>query len=424
MNYTSKAVYEYISEKTNDPIVEWKICEASGKEFAVYQSDMEFYDKISPTFDWRKFQIPTPRLCPEERQRRRLLRRNERKLYKTTCAASWGSIISNYSPDKNIKVYAVDQWYKDSRSATDYGIWFDTSKSVFDHVSQVITTVPNIALMVNMNENCHYVNGCGNSKNCYLVFDTDYCEDSYYSDVLKKSSDIVDSSHVYYSQDCYNCINCTESSRLISCYECDASSFLINCSLCSWCRDCYGCTNLVNQQYCINNEQVTKEEWKIFIENLDYSADYPVWLQRATYKVNDEWWFGNNLYWSKNCLFSYNIWFSENLKYCELVTDCHNSQDLSSFGWEGTEWSYDSVSVWMWSSRIFFSAVVTRNSSNLWYSYAMVWCKNCFGCSHMVNVKKWLRSEHDENFSIHLFLHLGIMKQLLWIISQQQKKKH
>jgi len=31
MNYTSKAVYEYISEKTNDPIVEWKVCEVSGK---------------------------------------------------------------------------------------------------------------------------------------------------------------------------------------------------------------------------------------------------------------------------------------------------------------------------------------------------------------------------------------------------------
>jgi hypothetical protein len=29
MEYTSKEVYEYISKKTNDPIVEWKKCRAS-----------------------------------------------------------------------------------------------------------------------------------------------------------------------------------------------------------------------------------------------------------------------------------------------------------------------------------------------------------------------------------------------------------
>jgi hypothetical protein len=29
MEYTSKEVYEYVSKKTNDPIVEWKKCRAS-----------------------------------------------------------------------------------------------------------------------------------------------------------------------------------------------------------------------------------------------------------------------------------------------------------------------------------------------------------------------------------------------------------
>ena len=39
-------VYEYISQKTNDPIVEWKTCPKSGEEFAIYQSDLDFYKKI------------------------------------------------------------------------------------------------------------------------------------------------------------------------------------------------------------------------------------------------------------------------------------------------------------------------------------------------------------------------------------------
>jgi len=46
MHYTSKEVYEYISTQNNDPIVEWKTCTVSGSQFAIYQSDLDFYEKI------------------------------------------------------------------------------------------------------------------------------------------------------------------------------------------------------------------------------------------------------------------------------------------------------------------------------------------------------------------------------------------
>ena len=51
MEYTSKEVYEYVSKKTNDPIVERKKCRLSWQDFPIYQSDIEFYDKVSPTFE-------------------------------------------------------------------------------------------------------------------------------------------------------------------------------------------------------------------------------------------------------------------------------------------------------------------------------------------------------------------------------------
>ncbi len=51
MQYTSKEVYEYISKKNNDPIVKRRKCETSGQDFAIYQSDVEFYDKVSPKFE-------------------------------------------------------------------------------------------------------------------------------------------------------------------------------------------------------------------------------------------------------------------------------------------------------------------------------------------------------------------------------------
>jgi hypothetical protein len=99
MYYTSRQVYEYISKQTNDPIVERKVCKISGAEFPIYKSDMEFYDKISPVFNGVKYSIPTPTLCPEERQRRRLVWRNQRKLYKRKCDASGKDVISTYSPN-------------------------------------------------------------------------------------------------------------------------------------------------------------------------------------------------------------------------------------------------------------------------------------------------------------------------------------
>jgi hypothetical protein len=50
LHYTSQEVYEFISKQTNDPIIERKVCKASGQEFPIYQSDLDFYDKVSPVF--------------------------------------------------------------------------------------------------------------------------------------------------------------------------------------------------------------------------------------------------------------------------------------------------------------------------------------------------------------------------------------
>ena len=91
-----KRVYEFISAQTNDPIVEWKTCTISGQPFAIFQSDLEFYDKISPTFNGEKFPMPTPTLSPKEREMRRLSRRNEWKLYRRKCDKTGTSIIAIY----------------------------------------------------------------------------------------------------------------------------------------------------------------------------------------------------------------------------------------------------------------------------------------------------------------------------------------
>jgi hypothetical protein len=238
--------------------------------------------------------------------------------------------------------------------------------------------------MVKMNENCSYVNGCGNSKNCYLVFDTDFCEDSYYSNIIKHSKNIVDCSHIYYSDTCYHCINCSESYDLISCYECDQSKYLRNCSLCSQCEHCYSCHNLVGKKYCIDNKQLTQEVYEEQMKSYQFSPRYPFGVQRASYQVNAEGSYGNNIYSSKDSILSYNIGFSEHLKYCDLVTDCHDSYDISSFGGT-TNHCLECCSIGLDCSRIYFSNIITAGSHTVFYSSALLSCQYMFGCSFMQN---------------------------------------
>lgn len=168
MNYTSRDVYEFISKQTNDPIVQWKTCAISGAEFPIYQSDVDFYDKISPRFNGVKYSIPTPSLCPEERQRRRLMFRNERKLYKRKCDASGKDIISIYSPDSLYKVYEQNFRWSDAWEPLDYGREFDFSKSFNQQFKELFVAVPHMALINIHNQNAEYNNYLNDSKNCYL----------------------------------------------------------------------------------------------------------------------------------------------------------------------------------------------------------------------------------------------------------------
>jgi hypothetical protein len=128
-----KKVYEFISTQTNDPIVEWKTCTVSGKPFAIFQSDVDFYEKISPTFDGKKFAIPTPTLCPEERERRRYARRNEWHLYRRKCDKTGKSMMAMYPDDCGYTVYDWKVRYSDEWDPMDYGRDYDFDKTFFEN---------------------------------------------------------------------------------------------------------------------------------------------------------------------------------------------------------------------------------------------------------------------------------------------------
>lgn len=111
-------------------------------------------------------------MCPEERQRRRLLFRNERKLYKRKCDATGETIISIYSRDKPTTVYSLGAWWNRSSGSMMTSIDFEPSQTFTDQFETVATNAAYIAMLNDEgtgSTNCVYTNDLAECHNCYMV---------------------------------------------------------------------------------------------------------------------------------------------------------------------------------------------------------------------------------------------------------------
>ncbi len=379
MQYTSREAYEFISHQTNDPIVERKTCAVSGTQFPIYQSDLEFYGKISPTFAGNKFLIPTPTLCPEERQRRRLSFRNERKLYRRQCDASKKSIISIYSPDKPFKVYDQHIRWSDSRDPMDYGREFDFSKMFTENFRELMKVVPLNSLYIKNSENCSYNSVITDSKNCYWCTSTWYVENVMYSSLTGWLTNCMDSHRLLYSENCYWCIDCA------NCYGC---SYLYACTQCTNCMFCIGLNNKTN---CILNKQYSKSEYEQILKTLDYTEYYNKRLTLKEKQIqtnkNTE---SDNVYWSqirssKSSTFVFDVVDLENCKYMFIAwLKLKDSYDCS--GWDVFQSSlcYECGMIPM--NHQLLSCYSVRESKYLSYCFNCYSCSDCFWCI-------WLRNK-------------------------------
>ena len=334
-----KKVYEFISTKTSDPIIERKTCAVSGQAFAIFQSDLDFYKKISPVFNGVKYAIPTPTLCPEQRQRRRLLFRNERALYKRKCDATGKNIIALYPPDSSYTVY--DQSYRrsDARDPMDYGKPFDFSKSFMEQFIALHQSVPRLSLMVDTAcENCEYTNQVTNCKDSYLIVSCSDAQSCLYSKRVNNSKDIVDSLFCVESNNCYGCIDivaCHTCISLQDCIHCSESSFLYDCD---GCQSCFLCTHLRNKKYCIFNIQYTQEEYADQLKKYHKEYTFPQLLAHYQKLITDtyrkhlsltqtEQTYGNNVQFAKDCAYLSDASHVQNVKYGQYLQDCKEMQD-------------------------------------------------------------------------------------------------
>lgn len=412
MQYTNKEVYEHISMQTRDPIVEWKTCTVSWTQFPIYQSDLDFYNNISPTFNGVRFQIPTPTLCPEERSRRRLAFVNNYSLYKRKCDCSGETVISCYSPDKQYKVYSRDLRWGDVRSGSDYAQNMDQKKGFENQFQSLFKMVPHIWLYGFNNENSPYNNGFINIKNCNMCFTVDDLENCSYCYSSTNLDWCYDCDLAHYSQKSYQILNCKNCFEVQFAVECEACTKCMFIERCIWCADCFMCTNLVNRQYCIENVQYEKDEYiirknKLLAEHTIESlfAQFRSLSQNSIWSSviskNTELVFGSDTYDSSKSSFVYNVNNIEDCKYCWYLFGSHHCYDTDVFWW----WSsflYECVRTGGWEQNIMFSFGIFEWSYDIWYSALLIDCKYCFGCvglkhkEYCIFNKQYEKDEYEE----------------------------
>jgi len=370
--------------------MEDKTCKQCKAEFVIEDVDLAFYKKISPTFAGKAFEIPAPTLCPECREIRRQLIRNERSLYRRKSDKSGKEIISSFSSDKkDVTVYSSDEWWADDWDAVKYGREFDFSLPFFEQFYELYKDVPKLALSNTNNENTEFGNYIDGVKDCYMSFVCYFgSEKVLYSYVAYTDRNCMDLS---FCEECENCYELTSSTKN---YECSHCFNIHNSRNCQYsvdligCTDCLFCRNLRHKQYCIENKQYSKEEYFEKLKSYDFGSYYKVREYNKKFSeirqssivkfanmVNCEDCTGDDLVNSKNAVNCYGCNDVQDSKYTYRAVHMKDCMDFMGGGcervYEGSNTGYGVG---------FYFCEHTLTCNNIYYSRHCFNCNDCFGC--------------------------------------------
>lgn len=361
-------------------------CQNCKKDFVIEPDDFAFYEKMK---------VPPPTWCRECRLRRMLVFRNERSLYKNKCARCGKDLISMYHKESPMTVYCRDCWFSDSWNPMEYGKEIDFSQSFFIQFKNLFRAVPSINLWHPQSSDSEYTNFCAKNKDSYLIFGGKENESVRYASNTSFAKD---------SQDLFNCgnlelsyenIQCNNSQKLFfsKCSDnCSDSYFLHQCRNCI---ECFGCTNLRNKQNCFFNEQLSKEEYKKRLQEIDlgsfknlernlekFHAVYNGAIHKYAQLTNTTNCTGDNIRNARDCKECFDIFAdSGNSKYViYAVQGVKDSYD--SYGMPRAERIYEALASgfdMMENSDYAFTFFV-RGSKNIQYSINCSTSHDLFGC--------------------------------------------
>jgi hypothetical protein len=384
---------------------ETKNCQNCKIDFIIEPDDFGFYEKIK---------VPPPTFCPECRFVRRLATMNDRFFYKRKCSFTEEDMFSSYPEDTEFPVYETDTWYSDKWDPYQYGMDYDFSRPFFEQFQELVNKVPKMALVrQGLSVNSPYVHRVTDPKNSFMVFRATTPINSFYSYVVENITDCSDCAFSNHLELCYECINCE------NCYNTRFSQESVNCRDSSFlyssrnCSNCVGCVNLVNKQYCIWNEQYTKEEYFKKLKELsintssgllsmekefnEFRKKFP---QKAVNSLKSESISGN---WFSNCKNVHKSYDCQEVKDGKYLFCVFKAQDVMDY-WEwgnNSELVYESENCGINNSRIYFCTQCWMGANDLTYCDSCPGANNCFGSvglkkgEYSILNKKYSKEEYE-----------------------------
>ncbi|OGF65252.1 hypothetical protein A2Z53_02640 [Candidatus Giovannonibacteria bacterium RIFCSPHIGHO2_02_42_15] len=367
-------------------------CQNCNKDFTIEPEDFKFYEKMH---------VPSPTFCPECRFQRRLMFRNERALYKDKCDLCGKDMISVFSPDKPFKVYCSPCWWSDNWDPLESGQAYDPGRNFFEQMKEVMLKAPfqNLIVAYASLVDSDYVNHAGSLKNCYLIYNFDYCENVHYSEEGQYAKDLMDSTMISQSELCYEVINGFKIHNAFYSEDSTDSLVIYFSKNLSGCSNCLGCINLKNKKYHIFNQPYSKEEYENKLKDFNlYSYKsiqdmkkkvYEFWEtvpQKFMHERHNADVSGDYVYESKNAHEMYKVRYVEDGKFCQIITS-NSAKDVYDY----TEWGMDaekiieSITAGLQVSQIKFSSGVWNSCINIEYGVYNISSSSTFGC---INIKK------------------------------------
>jgi len=362
---------------------ETKTCQNCKQDFVIESEDFSFYEKIK---------VPAPTFCPECRTIRRLMFYNEVNLYKKTEAKEGKKVFSGYPEEASIKIYDHDFWWSDSWNPMEYGVDVDFNRFFLEQLKELSLTLPWPSRSVRGLINSDYCNNASYLKNCYLCFNGNNEENCQYCVGSNYTKDSVD---CYFSiaEVCYEAFECKNIFQCFYCSETKDSRNLIFCDECVNCSDCFGCCNLRSKQYCIWNQQYTKEEYFKELEKINLGSFEEVKKIKEKFnqfkiKLPRKHMHGNHnknatgeyVYRSKNTFNCFEVGGCEDVRYSQQLADTtKDSYDFTNWS-QNSELVYEAISCGDSCQNIKFCFDCWPAMQDSEYCLSCHSCSNCFGC--------------------------------------------
>ncbi len=288
------------------------------------------------------------------------------------------------------------------------------SSNFIEEFRKLFLASPQCGSWTRASDNCDYGDITTVSKDCYMCFNSGNCRDAYYCEDSRALTDSGDLAFCESCELCYECVDCDtcyNSNYCQDCTNCESVNFSYDLRRC---KNCFGCCTLRDKQYCIFNQQYSKEEYEEKMKMFDYTNHAGIKFieqkvkefQKENPRMNvhqhdTEKCTGDYIYHSKNCHECFDTRHTEDSGYiyqANLDMGTRDSWDCGPIP-TGMDLCYDiAYSHFLFECQHLYWCGNLKNSK---------WCTNCmesenlFGCHYLKNKQKKfyiLNKEVDEEY--------------------------